>query len=213
MKTRRILLMAALVMGTLAGNAQSRDNGGNKKNEKQQSTQKQGAKDNGNNQRTVTVQAQPQKAVNQVNRSQVTYRTTTPKVVAVRSQAEPNAKMVKHDNKDYYMESGRYYRKYNDNYIKVAAPVGLSISVLPQGSLKVVIGSRNYFYFEGTYYLPSTNGYVVETPPVGAIVYGLPVDYERVELNGQNYYEYNGILYSRVSYQGERAYQVVGYLN
>lgn len=213
MKTRRILLMAALMVATLAGSAQSRNNGQSQKSQKQTAQQKQRSKNNPGASRTVTVQTQPEKPVNNFSRSQVKYRTTTPKVVAVRSQAEPNAQMIKHDNKDYYVQSGRYYRKYNDNYIKVAPPVGLSISVLPQGSLKVVIGNRNYFYFEGVYYQPSSNGYVVDTPPVGAIVYALPADYERVELNGQNYYEYNGILYSRVNYQGERAYQVVGYLN
>lgn len=213
MKSQQILLMAALVVASLTGNAQARNNGQNTKSEKQKTEQKTDSKKQTVDSRTITVQSQPEKPLNQVNRSQVNYRTKTPNVVAVRSQANPNAKIIKHGNNDYYMQSGSYYRKYNDNFIKVAPPLGLNISVLPQGSLKLVIGSRNYFYFEGVYYQPSTNGYIVEKPPVGAIVYALPADYERVDLNGQNYYEYNGILYSRVSYQGERAYQVVGYLN
>jgi hypothetical protein len=95
----------------------------------------------------------------------------------------------------------------------VAPPVGLSVRLLPEGSLRIVIGNRSYFYFEGVYYITAGDGYVVETPPVGAIVYALPADYERVEVNGELYYEYNGILYSKVNYQGDRAYQVVGYLD
>ncbi len=78
----------------------------------------------------------------------------------------------------------------------------------------VVHNNNNYyFYFEGTFYLKSGNEYVVETPPIGAIVYALPADYEKVELDGNIFYEYNGILYDRVHYNGERAYQVIGYLD
>ncbi|RKD92398.1 DUF6515 family protein [Mangrovibacterium diazotrophicum] len=212
MKARKFLLIVALMIATVAVNAQSRNNGQNQKSAKQTTQQKQSSKNNSSSQRTVTVQSQPSSAKN-VSRSQVSYRKSTPTVVAVRSQNQMNAQVIKKDNKEYYAQSGVYYRKYNDNYIKVAPPVGLNVQVLPQGSLKIVIGNRNYFYFEGVYYQSSGNGYIVETPPVGAIVYALPADYERVELDGQTYYEYNGVLYSRVSYQGERAYEVVGYLN
>jgi len=208
-----MLLIAALVIASVSVNAQTRNSNSSRKNEKQTTQTTQKNKNTAGSGRTVTVQSQPAKSVNNVSRNQVIYRSKSPNVVAVRSQNHANAEVIKKDNKSYYYESGSYYRKYNDNYIKVAPPVGLSVRVLPEGSLRIVIGNRNYFYFEGVYYQPSDNGYVVETPPVGAIVYALPADYERVELNGQLYYEYNGVLYSRISYQRDRAYQVVGYLN
>jgi len=212
MRTHIILLTAALVIASVSVNAQSRNDKNNKNSKQTTSTQK---TDNKTTQtsRTITVQSQPAKTVNQVSRSQVSYKKTTPKVVAVRTQNRSNMKTVKHNNKDYYYDSGAYYRKYNNNYIKVAPPIGLSIQVLPQGSVQIAINKRNLFYFEGVFYQHSNNGYVVETPPVGAIVDGLPADYERVELNGELYYEYNGILYSRVRYSGDRAYQVVGSLD
>jgi len=213
MKTKSMLLIAALVIASVSVNAQTRNSNSSRKNDKQTTQTTQRGKTAASSGRTVTVQSQPAKSVNKVNRNKVTYRSKNPKVVAVRSQNHANAEVIKKDNRSYYYQSGSYYRKYNDNYIKVAPPVGLSVRVLPVGSLRIVIGNRSYFYFEGVYYQPSGNGYVVETPPVGAIVYALPADYERVEMNGELYYEYNGALYSKVSYQGDRAYQVVGYLN
>jgi hypothetical protein len=213
MKMKSILLIAALVIASVSVDAQVRNSNSNRKSEKQQAQITQRSKTSKGEGRTVTVQSQPAKSINKVNRNQVEYRSKKPKVVAVRSQGYSNASVIKKDNKDYYYQSGSYYRKYNDNYVKVAPPVGLSVRLLPEGSLRIVIGNRSYFYFEGVYYITAGDGYVVETPPVGAIVYALPADYERVEVNGELYYEYNGILYSKVNYQGDRAYQVVGYLD
>ncbi|WP_163709398.1 DUF6515 family protein [Mangrovibacterium lignilyticum] len=212
MRTNIILLTAALVIASVSVNAQSRNDKNSNRSSKQTTNTRKSSTESATSSRTITVQSQPAKALNQVSRSQVSYKKTTPKVVAVRTQNRSNMKTVKHNNKDFYYESGIYYRKYNDNYIKVAPPVGLSIQLLPQGSVRIAINNRNVFYFEGVFYQQSNNGYVVETPPVGAIVDALPADYERVELNGLLYYEYNGILYSRVRYDSDRAYQVVGYL-
>ena len=213
MKTNMMLLTATLVIASVSVNAQSRSDKNNSRSKKQTTENTRTTQSTRSSERTITVQSQPAKPVNNVSRTKVTYRNESPKVVAVRSQSHAGAKVIQHDNKDFYYQSGTYYRKYNDNYIKVAPPRGLSIQLLPEGSLRVSINQKNYFYFEGVFYLHASNGYVVETPPVGAMVYALPADYERVEVNGVLYYEYNGILYSRVHYNGERVYQVVGYLD
>ena len=91
--------------------------------------------------------------------------------------------------------------------------IGLHINILPVGYIIVTINTGTYFYYEGTYYISSGNEYTVVNPPIGAIVYAIPVDYEKVIVDGNTYYEYNGILYSKIYYNGERAYQVIGYVN
>jgi len=211
MKTIRFLLAAAIIITSVSVNAQNKERRSTKKQTTQNNVKTE--KKSETTARTVTVQSQPTKTVNNVNRSQVTYKKQEPKVIAMRSDNGSSMKVVKHNDKDFYYNSGVFYRKYNSNYVKVAPPVGLRIQVIPSGYIKVAVNNKNYFYFEGTFYLRSGNEYIVETPPVGAIVYALPADYEKVELNGEIYYEYNGILYERTHYNGERAYQVVGYIN
>lgn len=161
---------------------------------------------------TVQVESQPGKTV-QANRSQVTYKREEPKTTTVRYSGRDDMKVVTHNNTEYYTENGVYYSRHNSNYVRIAPPAGLRITVLPAGNINIHIGNVNYFYFEGVYYLEHSAYYEVVQPPVGAIVYALPVDYEKVMVDGVLYYEYNGVLYERIHYNGERAYQVVGYIN
>ena len=141
MKTKMMLLIAAMVIASVSVNAQTRNSNNGRKNEKQTTQTTQRNKTAASSGRTVTVQSQPAKSVNKVNRNQVTYRSKSPKVVAVRSQNHANAEVIQKDNKNYYYQSGTYYRKYNENYVKVAPPVGLSVRVLPEGSLRIAIGN------------------------------------------------------------------------
>ena len=212
MKTTGFLLIAIIVIASVNVNAQNSERRNDTRKQTTQTTKKTNKRSSSST-RTITVNSQPAKTVNKVNRSNVTYKKQEPKVVVVRPDNRSGMKEVAHNNKNYFYNSGVFYRKYNNNLVKVAPPSGLRINVLPEGYVKVLINNRNYFYFEGTFYLKSNNEYIVETPPVGAIVYALPADYEKVELNGEIFYEYNGILYERIHYDGERAYQVVGYLD
>jgi len=216
MKTIKILLIAAIIISSISVEAQNKQNS-ERRSTKGVTTQSKGnqnsQKNKGTSERSITVTTQPSKTYNKVDKSKVTYKKSEPKVVAVRSAGHSQMKEVSYNNRNYYYNSGVFYKKYNNNLVKVSPPSGLRINILPEGYVRVAINNRNYFYFEGTFYLRSNNEYIVETPPVGAIVYALPIDYEKVELNGQIYYEYNGILYERIHYNGERAYQVVGYLD
>lgn len=211
MKTFKFLLIVTITIASLSVNAQNTERRESKR-VTTQSTKKTNKKSAAST-KTIIVKSQPARVVNNVDRSVVTYKRQKPKVVVARPNKHPAMKTVVHKNKDYFYKSGIFYRKYNNNLVKVAPPSGLRINVLPQGYVKIAINNRNYFYFEGTFYLKSNDTYIVETPPVGAIVYALPADYEKVELNGEIYFEYNGILYERVHYNGERAYQVVGNLD
>lgn len=212
MKTIKFLLIAIIIIASVSVNAQNTERRNDSKRRTTQTTKKTDKRSSSST-RTITVNTQPKKTVNKVERSTVTYKKQEPKVIAVRPDNHSGMKEVAHNNKNYFYKSGIFYRKYNNNLVKVAPPSGLRINILPEGYVRIAINNRNYFYFEGTFYLKSNDEYVVETPPVGAIVYALPADYEKVELNGEIYYEYNGILYERIHYNGERAYQVVGYLN
>lgn len=216
MRTIRFLILAAIIVMSASTYAQTR-NSSDKNQEKRRSTQTQSARKTDSksesSNRTTTVTSQPQNIKNKVDRSKVTYKKSEPKVVAVRSTKNKGMKTVSYNNKNYYYDSGVFYRKYNDNYVKVAAPSGMRISTLPQGYVRVSVNGRGYFYFEGIFYSKSNNDYIVETPPLGAIVYALPADYEKVIVDGGIFYEYNGVLYERIRYNGERAYQVVGYID
>ncbi len=214
MKTIKSILITAIILTTVSLNAQDRRNTGSRNNKSVATQQRKDNNSSRNKQeRTITVNSRPSKTYDKVNRSNVNYKKADPKVVAVRSRGQSGMKTVSHNSKNYYYNSGVFYRKYNNNFVKVAPPTGLRISILPEGHIRVAINSRNYFYFEGTFYRESGNEYIVETPPVGAIVYALPADYEKVNVDGAILYEFNGILYERVSYNGKRAYQVVGYLD
>ena len=118
-----------------------------------------------------------------------------------------------HNSLDFYGRNGIYYRKYNNNYVRFAPPVGFRINVLPKGFITINIGSRPYYFYEGVYYARNNSYYSVVEPPVGAIVYALPSGYERVEYYGEQYYEFAGVLYEKIYHRGDRAYQVVGYLS
>ncbi|AWM14715.1 DUF6515 family protein [Flavobacterium sp. NRK F10] len=161
--------------------------------------------------RSTSVDNQP-KPYN-VDREQVTYKRNEPKVVVVRDDNNRDMRKIVHQNNEYYTNAGFYYKRVNHNYVRTAPPIGLHITILPVGYIIVTINSGTYFYYEGTYYISSGNEYAVVNPPIGAIVYAIPVDYEKVIVDGKTYYEYNGILYSKIYYNGERAYQVIGYVN
>ena len=124
----------------------------------------------------------------------------------------PQMRSIAYKNQQYYYNSGIYYRYYNNNYVRIAPPFGLRISILPAGYVNITMGNQMYYYYEGAYYTGYPDNYVVVTPPMGAIVAALPVNYERVNVNGAIFYEYNRTLYQKVFINGQPAYQVAGYV-
>lgn len=206
MKNLKTILIGVFTITSITLSAQNQQNNRNHNTVSKKTEAK-------NDKRTITVTQPSRNEAKKINTSQIKYRKDKPEVVAVRSTNKPKMDVINYNNKNYYYDSGNYYRRYNNNYVKIAPPSGLRVKVLPRGYISISINNRKYFYFEGVYYSPSNNGYIIETPPVGTIVYALPADYEKVEINGEIYYEYNGILYERIRYNGERAYEVVGYLD
>ena len=150
----------------------------------------------------------PRKTVVQTPRGTVVYR-KHPVVRPVR-RLPRTAVVVHHNGNPLYFNSGVFYASRNGAYIRAAPPVGIRITVLPAGYVRVVVGPTPFFYFGGIFYaLTEHQEYVVVDPPVGAIVSKLPADAAEVEIDGKPYYEYNGTLYKSVMTK-ERSYEVVG---
>ena len=47
---------------------------------------------------------------------------------------------------------------------------------------------------------------------MGTVIYELPEDYERVEIDGYSFYEFSNVLYEKIQINGERAYEVIGFI-
>lgn len=60
---------------------------------------------------------------------------------------------------------GTYYERRNSNYVVVNAPIGATISILPDDSTTVIIDGVSYYTYNGTYYLRSDSGYIVVPEP------------------------------------------------
>jgi hypothetical protein len=98
---------------------------------------------------------------------------------------------------DVYYDSGIYYESGNGGYTVVEAPVGASVTALPDGFITTPVGSQVYYYYLGTFYIrdAATMNYVVVNPPEGAIVPYLPDGYTTVQRNGREYYQFAGTYY------------------
>jgi hypothetical protein len=122
------------------------------------------------------------------------------------------AVVVHHAGSPFYFSSGVFYASRSGVYVRVAPPVGVRVTVLPVGFVRISIGAIPYFYFGGVFYTATPQReYVVVEPPVGAVVGKLPSNAAEVEIDGKLYYECDGTLYKPV--QSKRSYEVVGKLN
>ena len=88
---------------------------------------------------------------------------------------EKKKEVVRHDDyrdvsvrdRHYFYREGYYYDKRPSGYVKVPAPIGARISVLPHGYRVVRIHKVKYYVFGGIYYkfFPRENVYeVIEVP-------------------------------------------------
>lgn len=67
----------------------------------------------------------------------------------------------------YYYRGGRFYRRHNDVFLTVGAPIGARVDRLPAGYVSFSIGPRRYYRLNSTYYLwnnRSRDYVVVERP-------------------------------------------------
>ena len=110
---------------------------------------------------------------------------------------------------NYYDCDGIYYKKENDKYQVVPAPVGYSVKAIPKGSLQFTMDGVQYFYYFGSYYVPRDGKYEVVEPPIGAEVDSIPDGYEKVTIDGQTYFTLNGVQYKAVIRNNVVWYRVI----
>ena len=55
-------------------------------------------------------------------------------------------------DRHYFYREGNFYDKRHEGYVKIAAPIGARIDVLPHGYRMVKIHRANYYKFGGVYY-------------------------------------------------------------
>jgi hypothetical protein len=137
--------------------------------------------------------------------------------VAPRLKPKPGARKV-HDR--YYYRYRHYnprdYRYYTTYYyhtyylapiFPVFHPIGFSLTILPVGYVRIIVGGLPYYYYDGMYYRYISNAYVVVRPPIGAVVHVLPVGFVAFTLGAFTYYYINETYY--VWDEDEEAYVVV----
>jgi len=110
---------------------------------------------------------------------------------------------------NYYDCDGIYYRKENDKYQVVPAPVAHRVKVLPKDCLQFTMDGAPYYYYFGTFYIPKDGQYEVVPAPVGAEVNSIPNGYEKVIIDGQTYFTLNGVQYKAVIWNNEVWYRVI----
>jgi hypothetical protein len=113
------------------------------------------------------------------------------------------------DGYNYYDCDGVYYKKDNDKYQVVAAPVGTRVKELPKNSLEFTLDGAPYYYYFGTFYVPVNGQFEIVEPPLGAEVDSIPDGYDKVMIDGQTYYTLEGIQYKAVLRDNAIWYQVI----
>jgi len=110
---------------------------------------------------------------------------------------------------NYYNCDGVYYKKENDKYQVVPAPVGSVVKELPKNSIQFTLDGAPYYYYFGTYYIPLNGQFEIVEPPIGAEVDSIPDGYDKVMIDGQTYYSFNGVQYKAVLRDKVIWYQVI----
>ncbi len=71
-------------------------------------------------------------------------------------------------NRHYFYRDGYFYNRGHEGYVKVVAPLGARISMLPHGYKIVRVHRKRYYLFGGIYYrfIPRERVYVVVKTPL-----------------------------------------------
>ncbi len=114
------------------------------------------------------------------------------------------------ENQQYHYDQGVYYVVSNGGYTVVAAPVGATVTTLPQGSQTVVVNeTTNNYYYGGTYFEKSGGGYTVVAPTAGTVVESLPEGGEEVRIGDVTYVKVGETYYQPIQQDGKDMYEVV----
>ena len=118
--------------------------------------------------------------------------------------------VVSVNNQQYHYDQGTYYVESNGGYTAVQAPVGATITTLPEGSQTVVVNeTTNNYYYGGTYYEKTDQGYTVVPPTAGTVVESLPEGGEEVKIGDVTYVKYGETYYQPIEKDGKNMYEVV----
>ena len=118
--------------------------------------------------------------------------------------------IVSVNNQQYYYNQGVYYVQSNSGYTVIEAPVGATVTVLPEGSQTVIVNeTTNNYYYGGTYYEKTNEGYTVVPPTAGTVVESLPEGGEEIKIGEITYVKVGEVYYQPIEKDGKNLYEVV----
>ncbi len=100
-------------------------------------------------------------------------------------------------SQEYLFRGGVFYRQFPDGLRAVEAPIGVTLSAPPPGSLDMWIGDNEYFYFQSTFYQKRPAGYEVAPPPPNAYIRALPKSAKTVWTAGRRLFYVGGSYYEQ----------------
>jgi hypothetical protein len=120
------------------------------------------------------------------------------------------AMIISIENQQYHYDQGVYYVSSAGGYTVVQAPVGATITTLPQGTTTVIVNeTTNNYYYGGAYYEKSDKGYTVVPPTAGTVVENLPEGGEEVKIGDITYMKIGETYYQPIEQDGKNMYEVV----
>ncbi len=118
--------------------------------------------------------------------------------------------IVSVNNQPYHYDQGVYYVESNGGYTVVEAPVGATVTTLPEETQTVVVNeTTNNYYYGGTYYEKSDGGYTVVPPTAGTLVDSLPEGGEEVKIGDVTYVKFGETYYQPIEKDGKNMYEIV----
>lgn len=110
----------------------------------------------------------------------------------------------------YHYDQGNYYIKSDNGYEVVQAPVGATVSSIPDTAEKVQVTENTYnYYYGGAYYEKDAEGYTVVPATAGTIVPHLPEGGEEVKVGDRTYVKFGETYYQPIQVDGKEMYEIV----
>ncbi|MDX1332160.1 MAG: DUF6515 family protein [Robiginitalea sp.] len=114
------------------------------------------------------------------------------------------------NQEEYHYEEGNYYLKTADGFEVVQAPVGATVSEIPETAQKVEVTENTYnYYYGGAYYEKNAEGYTVVPATAGTIVPHLPEGGEEVKVGDRTYVKFGETYYQPIQVDGKDMYEIV----
>ncbi len=113
-------------------------------------------------------------------------------------------------NQQYHYDQGVYYTQSSGGYTVVEAPVGATITTLPEKTETVVVNeTTNNYYYGGTYYEKGGKGYIVVEPTAGTVIEHLPEGGKEEKIGDITYVKVGSTYYQPIQKNGKDMYEVV----